>query len=96
MTDHITNRSTNQPMFRRTKQPAYHYNRLFNPSPPTNQTRSKTNQECRTEFRLYMEGAPFSTSHQEYGQVYLITSTMLEQFKRAMKQWINLNIKVRP
>ena len=83
-----------------TKQPTYHYHRLFGDSTLTvAQTRSTTQQDCRIDFKLSLARTSFFyQSSRIWSEIPLVikTAKSLETFKRAMKKWTKLNIRMKP
>ena len=80
-----------------TRQPTYHYARLFENQEPNINTR--TNDGKRVEFKLSLARTSFFyQSSRIWSELpYPIkTARSLETFKRAMKIWVKTNIMIKP
>ena len=78
-----------------TRQPTYHYNRLFEDMEPNVNTRS----ERRVEFKLSLARTSFFyQSSRIWSELptTIKTAKTLETFKRAMKTWVRARISIKP
>ena len=75
-----------------TRQPTYHYNRLFEDMEPNVNTRSSY--ERRVEFKLSLARTSFF--YQSELPTTIKTAKTLETFKRAMKTWVRARISIKP
>lgn len=80
-----------------TRQPTYHYNRLFEDMEPNVNTRSSY--ERRVEFKLSLARTSFFyQSSRIWSELptTIKTAKTLETFKRAMKTWVRARISIKP
>ena len=84
---------------RESKQPEYHYKRLFGENEPAVNVRSSDFPQVRVNFKLALSRGSFFYQGCRLwsalpGNIKLLTKP--ESFKKKCKQWVKMNVKIKP